>query len=60
MYKPIKIDLMEHIDGLNTTLPNKKDMEPNKADWIYILGSPDQVLDGLDQGFLKLVITKGW
>ena len=23
MYKPIKIDLMEHIDGLNTTLPNK-------------------------------------
>ena len=24
MYKPIKLDLMEHIDGLNTTLPNKK------------------------------------
>ena len=21
MYKPIKLDLMEHIDGLNTTLP---------------------------------------
>ena len=23
MYKPIKLDLMEHIDGLNTTLPSK-------------------------------------
>ena len=27
MYKSIKLDLLEHIDGLNTTLPNKKRIE---------------------------------